>query len=88
MSDGAVIVDESELPQALRGRFIRVFIKDDASGKEGVYFAIDDHPGIVCDCRKQVGGFFFALWEKGFTPIDTHAFEALKACVSNQPSLG
>lgn len=49
MPAGTVIVDESKPPQALRGRFIRVFIKDDASGNEDVYFAIKAYSVSFCD---------------------------------------
>jgi hypothetical protein len=59
MSDKAVLVDDSELPVLLRGRFERVFIQPDRdTGEQRVYFALDERRGIVCDSRKQVREFF------------------------------
>lgn len=58
MSDEDVLVDESELPIPLRGRFLQVFIQTDAdSGEPRVYFAIDEHTGIVCDTPKNRRSF-------------------------------
>jgi hypothetical protein len=59
MSETAVLVDDSELPIELRGRFKRVFIQPDRdTGEQRVYFSLDERTGIVCDSRKDVREFF------------------------------
>jgi hypothetical protein len=57
MSERAVIVQDSELPVALRGRFKSVYIEPD-TGEERVFFSFSERSGIVCDSRKSVRGFF------------------------------
>ncbi len=53
------LVDDSELPTSLRGRFYRVYIqKDQANNGLSVVFEIKMFTGIVCDSRKFVSGFF------------------------------
>jgi hypothetical protein len=66
MSPMAVLVDDSELPIELRGRFQRVFIEPDHdTGEQRVYFALDERTGIVCDSRKGVREFFVCSMADG-----------------------
>lgn len=66
MSEKAVLVDDSDLPALLRGRFERVFIQPDRdSGEQRVYLALDDRRGIVCDSRKHVREFFVCSMADG-----------------------
>lgn len=66
MSESAVLVDDSELPAQLRGHFARVFIQPDRdAGEAGVYFAIDERTGILCDGRKNVREFFVCSMADG-----------------------
>jgi hypothetical protein len=59
VSAKAVLVDDSELPIQLRGRFKLVFIQPDRDTREQrVYFSFDERTGIVCDSRKDVREFF------------------------------
>jgi hypothetical protein len=59
MSETAVLVDDSELPMQLRGRFEHVFIQPDRdTGEQRVYFSLDEGTGIVCDSRTDVREFF------------------------------
>jgi hypothetical protein len=59
MSERAVLVDDSELPVQLRGRFKRVFIEPDQdAGEQRVYFSLDERTGIVCNSRNHVREFF------------------------------
>ncbi len=61
-----VVVADSELPVSLRGRFLRVFIRDGrVPGDEQVFFALDERTGIVCDSRKQVREFFVCSMAEG-----------------------
>jgi hypothetical protein len=55
LTESAVVVADTELPAALRGRFSRVFIqKMRETGKEQVVFALGQTKGILCDLRKEV----------------------------------
>ncbi|HWY29718.1 MAG TPA: hypothetical protein VNX46_03125, partial [Candidatus Acidoferrum sp.] len=46
----AVVVEDTELPASLRGRFQRIFIETDPStGNEAVIFAVDHETGIICE---------------------------------------
>ena len=66
MSENAVMVNDSELPVSLRGRFASVFIKQDrATGEEQVYFSLGERTGIVCDSRKHVREFFVCSMAEG-----------------------
>ena len=66
MSEKAVLVDDSELPVLLRGRFERVFIQPDRdTGEQRVYFSFDERRGIVCDSRKHVREFFVCSMGEG-----------------------
>ena len=59
MSTSAVIVDDSELPASLRGRFDCVFIQQGrVTDDEQVVFALPERTGIICDSRKHVSEFF------------------------------
>ncbi len=59
VGQSAVVVLDDELPDSLRGRFLRVFIqKPPATGDEQVVFALDKIRGIICDSRKHVHEFF------------------------------
>jgi hypothetical protein len=49
---GTVLVDDSELPIPLRGKFERVFIEE-----QRVYFSLNRRTGILCDSRKHVREF-------------------------------
>ena len=62
----AVLVDDSELPVSLRGRFDSVVIQQDQdTGEARVYFALDGRRGIVCDSRKQVRDFYVCSMADG-----------------------
>src|SRR5262249_31795971 len=66
MSEKAVLVDDSELPTSLRGRFERVFIEPDQDAAEQrVYFSFDERTGIICDSRKNVREFFVCSMADG-----------------------
>lgn len=66
MSEKAVLVDDTELPVPLRGRFTGVFIQPDPdSGEQRVYFSLDGRTGIVCDSRKDVRDFFVCSMAEG-----------------------
>jgi hypothetical protein len=66
MSEDAVLVDDSELPAPLRGRFKHVFIQSDpVGGEQRVYFSLDERSGIVCDSRKRVREFFVCSMADG-----------------------
>ena len=66
MSEKALLVEDSELPVLLRGRFQRVFIQPDRdTGEQRVYFALDTRSGIVCDTRKHVREFFICSMANG-----------------------
>jgi hypothetical protein len=66
MSESAVMVDDSELPVSLRGRFDRVFIQQDrVTGDEQVFFSLGEETGIVCDSRKHVREFFVCSMAEG-----------------------
>lgn len=66
MSEKAVLIDDSELPALLRGRFERVFIQPDRdTGEQRVYFSLDERRGIVCDSRKHVREFFVCSMAEG-----------------------
>lgn len=66
MSESAVMVDDSELPASLRGRFDRVFMQPDrTTGEEQVFFSLDERTGIVCDSRKHVREFFVCSMADG-----------------------
>ena len=75
MSENAVLVEDSELPVSLRGRFQRVFIQPDHdSGERQVYFALDERTGIVCDSRKDVREFFVCSMGDG---VQAYRYERL-----------
>jgi hypothetical protein len=66
MLENAVIVDDSELPAALRGRFRCVFIQQSSVVKgEQVFFALSENTGIVCDSRQNVREFFVCSMADG-----------------------
>jgi hypothetical protein len=66
MTEKATLVDDSDLPVLLRGRFERVFIQPDRdTGEQRVYFALDERRGIVCDSRKDVREFFVCSMADG-----------------------
>jgi hypothetical protein len=66
--DSAMVVADSELPDALRGRFRRVLIqKDPSTGDEQVIFVLNEqmHTGIICDGRPYVREFFVCSMAEG-----------------------
>lgn len=66
MSDKAVLVDDSELPALLRGRFDHVFIQpDEHTGEQQVYFCLNNRTGVLCDGRKHVREFFVCSMADG-----------------------
>jgi hypothetical protein len=66
MSETAVLIDDSELPMQLRGRFEYVFIQPERdTGEQRVYFSLDERTGIVCDSRKEVREFFVCSMADG-----------------------
>ena len=66
MFEKAVLIDDSELPVQLRGRFARVFIQPDQdTGEQRVYFSLDEGTGIICDSRKHVREFFVCSMADG-----------------------
>ena len=68
ISDSAIMVDDSELPASLRGRFDLVFIQPDrVTGGEQVFFSlsIQAWTGIVCDSRKPVSEFTVCSMAEG-----------------------
>jgi hypothetical protein len=73
MSQSAVIIDDSELPVNLRGRFELVFIQPDRDGSEQVCFSLDEGTGILCDSRKHVREFFVCSMAEG-----VHAYRYLR----------
>ena len=75
MSDKAILVDDSELPGLLRGRFERVFIRPDGdTGELRVYFALDERRGVVCDSRKRVRECFVFSMAEG---VHAYRYERL-----------
>lgn len=59
VSSSALVVSESELPNALRGRFQRVYLQTTPeSGDLQVVFAKRRDRGIICDSRKSLRQFF------------------------------
>jgi hypothetical protein len=66
MSEDAVVIEDSELPISLRGRFARVFIEQGRhAGEQQVYFSFDERTGIVCDKRKHLREFFVCSMAEG-----------------------
>jgi hypothetical protein len=62
----ALVVDDTELPTILRGRFQRIFIQTNSLlGIEQVVFALGDERGIFCDNRKNVHEFFVCSMADG-----------------------
>ncbi|MFI5305442.1 MAG: hypothetical protein ACHQYP_11700 [Nitrospiria bacterium] len=60
MSDNAIIIDDSELPVSLRGRFVGVYIRSGLTSPDDVVvFALGMQKGIICDNRKYVSEFYF-----------------------------
>lgn len=63
IDQNAQFVDESELPNALHGRFVRVYIRpsftaqDYKSSDDVVVFALDWNKGIYCNDRKYMSCF-------------------------------
>jgi hypothetical protein len=66
MSESAVVVDDSDLPVSMRGRFDRVFIQQDrGTSEEQVFFSLGERIGIVCDSRKHVREFLVCSMAEG-----------------------
>ena len=66
MSEKAVLIDDSELPVQLRGRFARVFIEPEQdTGEQRVYFTFDERTNIVCDSQTHVRDFFVCSMADG-----------------------
>lgn len=63
-TENAKIVDETELPVALRGRFVRVYIRpsftsqDYRSSDDVVVFDLGKDRGIFCNDRKHISDFY------------------------------
>ncbi len=75
MSESALLVADSDLPESLRGRFHCVFIQEDQKIMgEQVFFALGKYNGIVCDGRKYVRELFICSMADG---VHAYRYERL-----------
>ena len=74
-SENALVVDDSELPVSLRGRFHGVYIEQASNtGTPQVVFALTPKTGILCDSRGRVRDFWFCSIADG---VHAYRYERL-----------